>query len=144
MLHRTIEQIMRGQRLCTLPPEATVSEAADAMAKRHVAAVLVMVGDELTGIFTERDVIVRVLAARSDPTTTRLAEVMSPHPVTLDSSATIRQALAEMHDSQLRHLPIVRDGRVVGVVSMRDFVGDEIAELDREDVFEGHVWEELR
>ena len=144
MLHRTIEQIMRGQRLCILPPEATVSEAADAMAQRHVAAVLVMVGDELTGIFTERDVIVRVLAARSDPTTTRLADVMSPHPVTLDSSATIRQALAEMHDSHLRHLPIMRAGKVVGVVSMRDFVGDEIAELDREDIFEGHVWEELR
>ena len=144
MLHRTIEQIMRGQRLCILPPEATVSEAADAMAQRHVAAVLVMVGDELKGIFTERDVIVRVLAARSDPTTTRLAAVMSPHPVTLDSSATIRQALAEMHDSRLRHLPIMREGKVAGVVSMRDFVGDEIAELDREDAFEGQVWEELR
>ena len=144
MPHRTIEQIMRGQRLCILPPEATISEAADAMAERHVAAVLVMVGEDLQGIFTERDVIVRVLAARRDPTQTRLAEVMSPHPVTLDSTATIRQALAEMHDNHLRHLPIVRDGKVAGVVSMRDFVGEEIAELDREDVFEGHVWEELR
>ena len=144
MLHRTIEQIMRGQRLCILPPEATVSEAADAMAQRHVAAVLVMVDDALQGIFTERDVIVRVLAARRDPTQTRLADVMSQHPVTLESTATVRQALAEMHDNRLRHLPIVRDGKVAGVVSMRDFVGDEIAELDREDAFEGHVWEELR
>lgn len=144
MPHRTMEQVMRGQRLCILPPEATISEAADAMAERHVAAVLVMVGDQLQGIFTERDVIVRVLSARRDPGETRLADVMSAHPVTLDSTATVRQALAEMHDNHLRHLPILRDGKVAGVVSMRDFVGDEIAELDREDVFEGHVWEELR
>ena len=144
MPHRTIEQVMRSQRLCILPPEATISEAADAMADHHVAAVLVMIGDELQGIFTERDVIVRVLAARRDPGETRLADVMSPHPVTLDSTATVRQALAEMHDNHLRHLPIMRDGKIAGVVSMRDFVGEEIAELDREDVFEGHVWEELR
>ena len=69
---------------------------------------------------------------------------MTPSPLTVDVNATIHHALCEMRDAGLRHLPVTRDGTVVGVVSIRDFIGEEIAELDHEREFAKTVWEGMR
>ena len=145
MPHRTIAQVLRDQHLCHLTLEDTVRTAATEMSRRHIAAIIVMNGDgALKGIFTERDVLDRVLVPGRDPDTTTLAEVMTPSPLTIDVNVTIRHALNEMRDAGLRHMPVTRDGTVVGVVSIRDFIGDEIAELDHEREFAKTVWEGMR
>lgn len=145
MPERRISDVLRDPFLVQMPPTATVADAAKEMASKHVASVVVTEGDsQLDGIFTERDMIDRVIAADRDPKTTALADVMTPHPVSVSPQATVLQAMAEMRDNNLRHLPVSDGGKVVGVVSIRDFVGDDIAELDHERQFARTVWEKLR
>lgn len=133
MLRRLIPDVVRDQVLLTLPPTATVREAARQMAARHVGAVLVSdAGSRLIGIFTERDVVTRVVAPGRDPDVTPLAEVMTRDPDTIAPEATAIEALRRMHDGRYRHLPIVKNGVVVGIVSRRDFLGIEKARLDDE------------
>lgn len=146
MPNRRIEEVFKGHPLIHLPPSATVREAAKVMADKHVAAVAVTnpAGGPLEGIFTERDLIERVVAKGLDADKVVLSEVMTPRPVTITFDHTVRQALAEMRDNGLRHLPVTQGDRVVGMVSMRDFVGDEVAELDHERDLIKNVWEHMR
>lgn len=134
MMHRTIGELVGDRLPVTLHPTATVRQAAAAMSAAHVASVVVTAepGGHLEGIFTERDLTERVVANGLDPDATPLGAVMTLCPLTIGTTASVADALRRMHDSGLRHLPIVADGRVVGVVSMRDFMGEEIAALDRE------------
>lgn len=147
MPNRRIEEVMSGLPLVHLPPTATVREAAQEMSSKHIAAIAVMAGGEgadIEGIFTERDLIDRVVAPGLDPDAVRLADVMTRHPVSVGVDRTVRQALAEMRDNNLRHLPVSKDGKIVGMVSMRDFVGTEIAELDFEREYIKSLWEHMR
>ncbi len=89
---------------------------------RHVRAVLVVEGDaNLVGIFTERDAISRVLAAGRDPLTTTLADVMTNNPETISPQHTAPEMLRLMKEARVRHLPVVRDGKTVGIVVRNDF-----------------------
>lgn len=145
MLNRTIAQVLRDQFVVTLPPDATVREAAKLMSDKHVASVVITTGNaHVEGIFTERDLIDRVVAPGHDPDTLSLSDVMTKHPVTVSPDTTVRQAMAEMKDNDLRHLPVMRGDALIGVVSMRDFIGDEIAELDHEADLRRSVWEHGR
>ena len=145
MLNRTIAQVLRDDFVVTLPPTATVRQAAQLMSEKHVASVVICgTQAHVDGIFTERDLINRVVAPSRDPDALTLADVMSKHPVTITPDHTVRQALAEMKDNDLRHLPVMRGETLVGVVSMRDFIGDEIAELDHERELARAVWEHAR
>jgi CBS domain-containing protein len=118
---RIIPHVVQGQTLITLPPEASVRHAVEVMAQHAIGAILV-VGDEgqLVGIFTERDVVTRVLAPRRDPADTPIRTVSTSHPHTLAPSSTARHALRLMHTGHFRHLPVVDKERVVGIVSIRD------------------------
>jgi CBS domain-containing protein len=145
MPERKISEVLRDPFLVQMPPTATVREAAKEMAQKHVASIVVTEGDnQLDGIFTERDLIDRVVAPGRDLDATTLADVMTPKPVSVPPEATVLQAMGEMRDNNLRHLPVSQNGKVVGVVSIRDFVGDDIAELDHERQFARTIWEELR
>lgn len=145
MLSRTVAEVPGTSHVVSLPPTASARDAAAAMSSRHVASVLVIDNSgNLKGIFTERDMIDRVVAADRDPKATPIADVMTRDPVTISNSHTVRQALAEMKDNRLRHLPIVDGGSVVGVISMRDFISDEVAELDHERELREAVWEHAR
>jgi CBS domain-containing protein len=145
MPERKISEVLRDPFLVQMPPTATVREAAKEMAQKHVASIVVTEGDnQLDGIFTERDLIDRVVAPGRDLDATTLADVMTPKPVSVSPDATVLQAMGEMRDNNLRHLPVSQNGKVVGVVSIRDFVGDDIAELDHERQFARTIWEELR
>ena len=115
-------QIVRHQDPLMLPPSTSVMEAAQHMHARHVRAVLVIEGDaNLVGIFTERDAISRVLAAGRDPVATTLADVMTNNPETITPQQTATEVLRLMREAHVRHLPVVHDGRTVGVVVRNDF-----------------------
>jgi len=134
MMHRNVGELVNHRRVVSLPPGASVREAARQMKVAHVASVVVtgQGDDHIEGIFTERDLTDRVVAGGLDPDATPLSAVMTPCPITVDLDTSVRDALRSMFCNGLRHLPIVHDDHVVGVVSMRDFMGEELATLDRE------------
>jgi CBS domain-containing protein len=132
MNRKIIPEVVHDQTLLHLPATATVREAAREMRTRRVGAVLVAAGDRLEGIITERDMVNRVVAEGLDPDGTKLAEVMTRNPDTVGPNDTALVALRRMQDGGYRHLPVVDNGHLVGIVSRRDFDGDEKARLDSE------------
>lgn len=115
-------QIVRHTDTLMLPPSTNVMQAARHMHAHHVRAVLVVEGDaRLVGIFTERDAISRVLAAGKDPVATTLADVMTNNPETITPQHTAIEALRLMREARVRHLPVVQDGKTVGIVVRNDF-----------------------
>jgi CBS domain-containing protein len=130
---RHMSEIVSHQNPLTLPPTATVQQACAKMRDQRVGAVLVIDGDRrLVGIFTGRDAVSRVLAEGMDAGATRLEQVMTPKPDTMPPGRTAIDALRLMQDGGYRHLPVVKQGKVVGVVSRGDFRGLEQARLDEE------------
>lgn len=130
---RKMSDIVRSQDPLTLRPHATVKEACRHMRDRRVGAVLVTGEDSrLVGIFTGRDAVHRVLAEGKSAARTKLAEVMTRDPTTLHPVKNAIEALRLMDDGRYRHLPIVEDGKVVGIVSRFDFSGLELDRLDAE------------
>ncbi len=134
MVQRNVGQLIK-HGVVHLSAAASVREACEVMAANHVGAVLVMEGGRLDGIFTERDALNRVLAARLDPDATSLGEVMTREPVTLSPQTPVTEALRLMSEIGFRHIPIVEQDEVHGIISLRDFVGVELqltARLDEE------------
>jgi CBS domain-containing protein len=122
MSERSEAEIVRHQNPLMLPPSTSVMQAARHMHTRHASAVLVTEGDaNLVGIFTERDAISRVLAAGKDPVATTLAEVMTNNPETITPQHTATEVLRLMQEARIRHLPVVHEGKAVGIVSRNDF-----------------------
>ncbi len=135
MRERTMGEMVRDQKPLTLGPEASVAEACATMHKRRVGAVLVVEqGDKLIGIFTGRDA-VRCLAEGLDAKHTKLSQVMTRGCVTLGPDQKAMDALRMLTDCGFRHLPVCRDGRVVGVVSRYDFRAREHGRMDEESGF---------
>ncbi len=116
----------------TIEPSASVTEAARKMARAHKGAVLVESGGRLRGIFTERDLLMRVVAEGLDPATTRLEQVMTDKLVVGDADEPYQWGLDRMVQAGCRHLPLVQGGRVVGMVSRRDLMAAEIRDLEQE------------
>jgi CBS domain-containing protein len=130
---RKMSDIVRDQYPVALPPHATVKEACRCMRDRRVGAVLVTGSDRhLLGIFTGRDAVHRVLAEGKSAARTALAQVMTANPTTMPPGKMAIEALRLMEDGRYRHLPIVDDGKVVGIVSRFDFTGMELDRLDEE------------
>ncbi len=131
MQRRIVPDLVSNQTLASLPPSATVRDATRVMTERRIGAILVAVDGRLQGIFTERDVLARVVAAGLDPDNTVLGGVMTPNPDTLAPNDTALEALRKMNERGYRHLPVVDGERVVGIVSIRDLyavVNHELAE----------------
>jgi CBS domain-containing protein len=105
--------------LVTVDVGATIAEAATVMGTHRVGSALVMGGDSLLGIFTERDVL-RALASDFDAPSHLVSEAMTKHPHTVDAGTELGDALDRMLEHGFRHFPVTADGRVVGIVSMRD------------------------
>ena len=130
---RKMSDIVKNQVPVTLPPDATVRDACQRMRDRRVGAVLVTEADQrLLGIFTGRDAVHRVLAEGMSAARTKLAAVMTRDPDTMPPGKTAIDALRLMEDGRYRHVPIVDDGKVVGIVSRFDFSGIELDRLDEE------------
>lgn len=109
-----------GQELVTFAPTNTVREAVKEMTARRIGAAMVVDNDKLVGIFTERDVLTRVVAAERDAAATTLAEVMTANPDTIKASDAVVLALEIMNKRGYRHLPVVEGDKLVGIVSIRD------------------------
>jgi CBS domain-containing protein len=139
MTNRQMSEIVRNQKPLTLPPETTVQAACKHMHDRRVGAVLVTDAQgQLVGIFTGRDA-VRCLAEVKQPAETELRHVMTHKPHTMPPGRTAIEALRLMHDGGFRHVPVIEEGRVVGVVSRGDFRGLEQDRLDEET----GIWERI-
>jgi len=129
MQNRTIRHIIEDQELLTATADMPVAEAARQMRQRHVGAIVVVKAERLVGIFTERDALFRVVAAGLDPTSTTIADVMTRNPACLDPDQPFAAALHLMHEGQFRHVPIVDNGKPVGMVSSRDALGPELEDF---------------
>jgi len=129
MFSQRIRRVMERERMLTAPPQTTVREAALLMAGANSGAVLVVEGETLTGIFTERDMVFRVIARGLDPATTTLQTVMTAAPITVDPERSFGHALSLMHSNGFRHLPVVADGKLQGIVSARDALDPELEEF---------------
>jgi CBS domain-containing protein len=114
----TVAELM-NKGLLSVGPSTTVAEAATMMGERRVGSALVMDGNALLGIFTERD-IVRALGEHFDAAKHQVAEWMTRSPTTVPPETPARDALKTMLDGGFRHLPVLDGDQVVGVVSMRD------------------------
>jgi CBS domain-containing protein len=108
--------------LHTVEPSDTVGEAVAVMAQHRIGSVLVMEAERLLGIFTERDT-VRALSLSHDAPRHDIVSWMTHDPKTVEPEVDIEDALRTMLDNGFRHLPVVQNGKVVGMVSMRDLAG---------------------
>jgi CBS domain-containing protein len=109
--------------------DTTVAEAARRMRDGNTGAAIVLEGSRLAGIFTERDALFRVLAVAKDPQATPVSQVMTRDPQTIHPDKPFDEALRMMHEGRFRNVPVVEDGRPLGMVSVRDALDPELAEL---------------
>ncbi len=116
--------------LVTIAPDETVFEAIGRMVARNVGSIVVMDGDRLAGIFTERDYLRRIALEGRTSRETRVSDVMTADLVTVEPATTVDACLETMTERKIRHLPVVDGGRLVGVVSIGDCVR-EVAERAR-------------
>ena len=126
-MERTIRDVIQTQQPVTASANMRVREAAQIMKQRRIGAIMVVEHGFLVGIFTERDALNRVVAEGRDAASTTLADVMTSNPRSVSPNASFNAAMEMMHDGRFRHVPVVEDGRPVGMISVRDAMGPELA-----------------
>ena len=129
MYSQRVHDVMERKKLLIASPETSVRDAAKLMAKAKVSAVLVLENERLVGIFTERDAVSRVIAKDRDVGTTRLSDVMTANPKTIAPDKTFGYALLMMHENGFRHVPVIADDRVIGMVSARNALDPDLEEF---------------
>lgn len=132
MLDEPIRNVMERKKLLLASPKTLVSTAANLMTKHKVSAIVVVEDKRLTGIFTERDAVWRVIAKGRDPGATALAAVMTRNPQTVDPGESLGYALLQMYEQGFRHMPVVEDGVPIGMVSARKALDPELEEFESE------------
>jgi CBS domain-containing protein len=131
MPQRLVSQVIEDQEIVTVAPNSSVIEAVRAMKQRRIGALMVVEGSRLVGILSERDVVFRVVADGLDAQSTRVADVMTRNPVTIQPDKPFGHALHIMYEGGFRHVPVVdADGRAVGMVSARDALDLEEHEFE--------------
>ena len=131
-MRRTVDSIIAGQELYSVRAESAVLEVARYMTEKRVGAVSVVDGERLVGIFSERDLMTRVVVAGLDPATTPVSDVMSRNLVVASVGDTYEACIEKMHRHRCRHLPIVDGDRAVGMVSLRDLLEVEVLDQAEE------------
>ena len=132
MSYRPIAMIIKDQDVLTCASTTTVIEAARLMAQNQIGAVMIVEEGRLVGIFTERDALFRITAQGRDVHATQLIEVMTRDPQTLRPDRPFGHALHLMYEGGFRHVPVVENGRPVGMVSARDALGPELEDFEYE------------
>ena len=131
MANKVTKSISRNPVIIKLPSHSTVMTAAKLMAEHNIGAIMVMDTNKLVGIFTERDIVNRVVAAGLSPADTMISMVMTSNPIRLKSGESVYHALEVMKKNHIRHLPLEEDGEIIGMISIRDLfaaVNDELRE----------------
>lgn len=110
----------KGRAVCTVSSKVTVAEAVAEMNRHKIGSIVVMHDTTLAGIFTERDVLTRVVAGNLDPKTTPITTVMSGNVLTIAPNATVQQVMDIFAERRCRHLPVVEAGQLRGLISIGD------------------------
>ena len=110
----------KGREIHSVTPETAVVDAVDTMNSHRVGALLVMDGEELVGMFTERDILCRVVSPGLHPAATRVRDVMTREVMFVSPTTTVEEAMGIITAKRCRHLPVQDGGRVVGVISIGD------------------------
>ena len=141
---RIISDIIAGRPVITCTSDMTVRAACKLMAEKHIGALLVVDGNRISGIFTERDALNKVLAGSLDPDSTTLAQVVVRDPQTIRADKPLGYALQFMIDGGFRHVPVVdANGGPLGMVSARDALGADMVQLERNQQLREHLEENI-
>jgi len=127
-----VRDFIANQQLLSIRPQDSALDAATLMTEQKVGALMVLEDGQLKGVFSERDLMARVIAARLPLETTTVEQVMTPSPAVVDSETTAEQCLRLMNQMKCRHLPVISEGRPVGMVSIRDLLLHRLRAKDDE------------
>ena len=129
---KTVSDLLRAkpQRHVSVRPDASVLDAIKVLAQEDIGAATVMEGERLAGIFSERDYTRKVILQGRSSSSTRVEEIMTRNVIVVTPRTRTRECMQLMTEKQIRHLPVVDDERVIGMVSIRDIVSDIIADQD--------------
>jgi CBS domain-containing protein len=119
---KQIAELIEGQTLTVVEPGWSVRTAAERMTERNIGAVAVVEKGTLAGVFSERDIMARVVAKGLNPDSTEVSDVMSRELVVAAPTEDVLSAIQKMHSIGSRHLPVVDDGKLVGMISIRDLL----------------------
>ena len=135
-MHTPLREVLaaKGADFYCIGTQATVARAVQEMNRRVIGSLLVVEGGELLGMFTERDVLVRIVGKRLDPAVVTVGQVMSKGPLTVTPDTSVEDAMLLVTRYRCRHLPVLEDGRILGLVSIGDLtrwiVRDREHEID--------------
>lgn len=126
----TVRRLLQGRdtRVLSVTPDTLVLDAIKLMAEQDIGALLVMQGEEAVGIITERDYLTKLILRGKHSDSTPVGEVMTSPVLFVEPAHSVEQCMAIMTEKRVRHLPVRNDGRVIGMISMRDVVADLISE----------------
>jgi CBS domain-containing protein len=129
---KTVAELLRVKpsRVVSVRPEQTVLEAIKVLAQENIGAAIVMSGDRIAGILSERDYTRKIVLKGRASDTTKVEEIMTPNVIVVSPRTKTRECMQLMTEKSIRHLPVVDEGRCIGMVSIRDIVSDIIADQD--------------
>lgn len=127
-----VKQILKvkGHRVWRIQTGATVFDALKLMADKGISSVIVMDGEKIAGIFTERDYARKVGLQDINPSAIKIDDVMTRQLITVTPQTSVNECMAIITDNRIRHLPVIENGKLVGIVSIGDIVKDIIGELE--------------
>jgi CBS domain-containing protein len=129
---QTIRHLMRDKRVLAVESDTTVLEAARYMSRLVIGAVPVLSKGNILGMFTERDLMTRVVVPEREPSTTFVRQVMTEDVVTADPDDSRTECIAKMTARHCRHLPVVENGRLLGTISLRDLLIEDVEQHKEE------------
>lgn len=127
-----VKQILKAKNnhVWTISKHTTVFDGLKLMAEKKIGSLIVIEEGQVVGIFTERDYARKVGPERRNPEETRIEEVMTRELITINPNQTVNECMVLMTDNHIRHLPVMDDGRLAGIISAGDVVKDIIEELE--------------
>jgi CBS domain-containing protein len=132
MPKRPVREIIERDQLVAAAPDTTVAAAVATMAEHRCGSIVVIENEQVAGIFTERDLMLRVVAKGLDPKATPVGKVMTKKPDTIDADAPVADAIRAMDEFSYRYLPVLDGGRCIGVISTRHLPFSDVLDMKDE------------
>ena len=129
---KTVERLLeaKGYNIWSIAPDASVYDAVELMADKKVGALLVLEAGRLVGVISERDCTRKVILEERSPKDTLVREIMTPNVISVRPDQTVEECMALVTAKRIRHLPVLADGQLIGIVSIGDLVKDIISEQE--------------